>query len=71
LSLYSGKKGLKAKFVNLFESANKDYCRNTGRVIDWEFGGCDRRTVKKLVRRLEATNIKMYYTDNFVGFRKL
>ncbi len=34
-------------------------------------GDRNRRLIKRLVDRLEAYRIKVYYTDNFAGFREV
>ena len=39
--------------------------RNTGHLIDWECGGRNAETLKKLTNRLKTFNVKKYYTDNW------
>lgn len=43
----------------------------SGRLLDWEFGDRDGRTVKRLIDRLKAWNPLFYCTDDCVGFPKL
>ena len=40
-------------------------CRDTGERIAWECGDQDKVTLKRLMKRLEKWNVKVYYTDNY------
>src|SRR5215813_5447542 len=37
--------------------------RDTGQLLDWECGGRDKATVKKMIDRLVTWDVKMYCTD--------
>ena len=39
--------------------------RNTAHLIDWECGGRDKQTLAKLIDRLSALNVEIYYTDKW------
>ena len=39
--------------------------RNTGHLIDWQCGGRNAQTLEKLIHRLAALKVKMYYTDKW------
>ena len=43
----------------------KALCRDTGALIAWEWGHRDKQTLKKLIERLEAWSVKVYYTDDW------
>ena len=44
----------------------KAYRRETGELIDWECGGRDRKTLRKLLDRLSKWNVELYCTDNWL-----
>ena len=46
----------------------KAYRQETGELIDWECGGRDRQTLKKLLDRLSKWNVKLYCTDNWAAY---
>ena len=46
----------------------KAYRRETGELIDWECGGRDRQTLKKLLDRLSKWNVELYCTDNWAAY---
>ena len=47
----------------------KAYDRTTGHLLDWECGGRDRATLQRLVERLKAWNVVVYYTDHWECYR--
>lgn len=46
----------------------KALCRDTGELIAWECGDRGKATLKKLIRRLEKWNVKVYYTDDYQAY---
>ena len=49
----------------------KAYDRTTGHLLDWECGGRDRATLQRLVERLKAWNVVVYYTDHWECYREV
>jgi len=46
----------------------KAYDRNRGRLIDWELGGRDRQTLRKLLDRLAQWQVTVYCTDHWEAY---
>ena len=46
----------------------KAYCRDTNRIIDWECGHRDKKTLSRLIERLRNWNIWFYHTDHFAAY---
>jgi insertion element IS1 protein InsB len=46
----------------------KAFCRTTNQLIDWECGRCDRKTLKKLLDRLQTLNISVFFADNWEAY---
>jgi insertion element IS1 protein InsB len=44
----------------------KAYHRDTGKLIDWECGGRDEETFRRLLTRLQRWKVRLYCTDPFV-----
>ncbi|WP_315861544.1 IS1 family transposase [[Leptolyngbya] sp. PCC 7376] len=49
----------------------KAYDRNTGRLIDWELGSRDSRTLGHLLERFSQWQITVYCTDNWKPYQQL
>jgi IS1 family transposase len=49
----------------------KAYDRTTGHLLDWECGGRDRATLQRLVERLNAWNVTVYFTDHWECYREV
>ncbi len=49
----------------------KAYCRNTGKLIDWECGARDTKTFNKMLQRLKKWNVKIYFTDNWKSYAEV
>lgn len=43
----------------------KAYCRETGKIVDWQCGGRDKKTFMKLWKRLLKWNIELFCTDGY------
>jgi insertion element IS1 protein InsB len=46
----------------------KAYNRDTGKLIDWECGGRDEETFRRLLTRLQRWKVRLYCTDSFVVY---
>jgi insertion element IS1 protein InsB len=46
----------------------KAYNRDTGKLIDWECGGRDAETFRRLLTRLQRWKVRLYCTDAFVVY---
>ena len=46
----------------------KAYDRNRDRLIDWELGGRDRQTLRKLLDRLAQWQVTVYCTDHWEAY---
>jgi insertion element IS1 protein InsB len=42
--------------------------RETGQLLDWEYGRRDKATLKKLVDRLAQGEVKLYGTDQWITY---
>jgi len=48
----------------------KAYCRDTGQLVDWECGGRDAKTFRRLMRRLSRWNVDIYCVDHWKVYPK-
>jgi insertion element IS1 protein InsB len=46
----------------------KAYNRDTGTLIDWECGGRDDKTFRRLLTRLQRWKVRLYGTDSYVVY---
>ena len=46
----------------------KAYNRDTGKLIDWECGGRDAETFRRMLTRLQRWKVRLYCTDSFVVY---
>ena len=49
----------------------KAYQRETDKIIDWECGARDKKTLQKLMDRLSKWNVELYCTDNWPVYEKV
>ena len=49
----------------------KAFCRDTGELIAWQWGDRDKATLKKLLKRLENSQVKRYDTDDWKPYKSL
>jgi len=45
--------------------------RNTSRLLDWELGNRDSRTLARLLNRLQRYHVTIYYTDKWDAYAEL
>lgn len=56
--------GCKSTKVWIWKASNRD----TGKLIDWECGGRDAETFRRLLTRLQRWKVRLYCTDAFVVY---
>ena len=49
----------------------KAYRRETGELIDWECGGRDKTTFRRLIERLLKWDVELFCTDNWVFYQEV
>ena len=48
----------------------KAFARDGGRLIDWEIGNRDAKTLEKLLKRLSEWEVTVYCTDDWAAYEK-
>ncbi|MDR1991950.1 MAG: IS1 family transposase, partial [Nitrososphaerota archaeon] len=46
----------------------KAYCRTTKERVDWECGNRSAQTLKLMLDRLRALNVKIFFADNWEAY---
>ena len=47
------------------------FCRESGRIINWQIGGRDESTLKKLYYKISPVETEEYFTDKYAPYRKV
>ena len=47
---------------------SKAYCRDTGQLVDWEWGDRDQATCNRLLERLKRWTVRLFCTDEYTTY---